>query len=96
MDDPLDSPPADHGSDRYNYVELSNAPEGVLPPDRLVDHLLDKACQDCNPNLFFRWVPDGESTEGLWSWLDAHGHTWDVTIAHDEGCPTYKRLSNER
>lgn len=96
MDDPLDSPPVDHGSDRYNYVEVQNAPEGVLPPDHLVDHCLAMACQDCNPNLFFRWTPPGESTEERWSWLDVHGHTWVVEVAHDEGCPTYKRLSNGR
>ncbi len=77
----MSRPPADHGSDRYGYVEYSGAPEGVKPPDTLVNKAIVDACQDCNPNLFFRWV---------------RPHVWALTIAHDDSCPTLARIEQER
>lgn len=76
MTDPLDHPPADHGSDRYGYVELTYAAGVSLrprPPEALVDSL---RCPDCLSNLFLHW-------DGL---------RWLSTVAHDEGCPTLARL----
>lgn len=85
----------DHGSDRYGYVELINAPEGVLPPDRLVDRMLATACQDCNPNLFLRWVPATEPiVDPPNDWVDVHGQRWHLTVAHDDGCPSYAAKSS--
>lgn len=89
-DMPLDPdiPIKDHGSDRYGYVELINAPEGKAPAEHLVDELLGAACQDCNPNLFLRWIgpEDGDPDDRP---------NWYVTAAHDETCPTYARLHQE-
>lgn len=74
--------PKDHGSDRYGYVEVVGAPANVTPSEALVESTFASACQDCNVNLFFDWRPD----------LPA---SWEVRIAHDEGCPTYARLERE-
>jgi hypothetical protein len=52
--DPLDRPPADYGSDRYDYIEVSSPP-GVTapaPPLELYEH---PSCLDCRANLFLRW-----------------------------------------
>lgn len=44
---------ADHGSDRYDYIEVQ-APTGVEPPPWLLAMCLE-ACQDCRANVFLRW-----------------------------------------
>ncbi len=79
-EDPMDTPPADHGSDRYDYIEIQ-APQGIRPPDALMDRLLE-ACPDCRPNVFVR-LESGSLTET---------RTWQPTIAHDDGCPTFARI----
>ena len=81
MNDPLDHVPEDHGSDRYGYVELINAPLNVSPSPALVEQEL-AACLDCNVNVFFTWRPDLKAS-------------WSVQIAHDEGCPMYAKLEAE-
>lgn len=72
-EDPMDSPPEDHGSDRHGYVELTyDGP--VRWPVSIPSHTLLESlrCHDCLPNLFLRW----------------DGKRWHSTIAHDDGCPT--------
>lgn len=84
--DPLDAPPAgDHGTDRYDYVEVTG-PDGVDPPAWWVDLLLaGGACGDCRVNLFFEWTgPAGGDP--------ADGANWHATVAHDETCPTWRRM----
>lgn len=72
MADPLDSPPADHGSDRHGYVELIGAPPHVVPDEAWVDQLL-ASCGDCNLNLFLYWRPKQDPP-------------WHVEYAHDATC----------
>lgn len=86
--DPLDSPPSDHGSDRYGYVEVQGAPPDVSPSEEFVDRILARACQDCNPNLFIRWigVEPGNPANA--------GNPWHVTVAHDDTCPRMKELES--
>lgn len=74
-DEPMDRPPRDHGSDRYDYVELQNAPPGVAPWGAWWDKLLAEACPDCRANIFARWTGDPRAP-------------WAITLAHDETCPS--------
>jgi len=82
--DPMDLPPPDHGSDRYDYVEIEEAPADVQPRGDWFERLLKQACPDCRANLFVRWLPDG-------SGLPPHPY-WAVKIAHDDTCPTLARM----
>jgi hypothetical protein len=75
MSDPLDHPPTDHGSDRYDYVEIVGAPADVQPKGEWFDRLLAEACPDCRANVFITWAPQQAAS-------------WTVQIAHDETCPT--------
>lgn len=54
MTDPLDVPPADHGSDRHGYVEVQWV-AGFGHPDPPPEVLAGATCEDCLPNLFLRW-----------------------------------------
>lgn len=74
--DPMDVPPADHGSDRYDYVELIGAPEGVAPHGSWWDRYLTAACPDCRANVFATYDPS------------LTGPPWRIEIAHDDGCPS--------
>lgn len=85
----MDRPPADHGSDRYAYVEVrSNAP---LPEDleeRLLglpwyEAVIASPCPDCQANVFLTYDGAGELTERS---------SYDVMIAHDSGCPTMAQI----
>lgn len=67
----MDTPPADHGSDRFDYIEVY-APEGMIPPVELIEDSL-VPCQDCRANVFIAW--------------DVEHRRWHRTIAHDETCP---------
>lgn len=87
-DDPLDSPPADHGSDRYGYVELIGAPEGVVPFPLLVDSLL---CPDCVCNLFLTYVGEAPPRHTIMTM-----HVWQPLVAHDDSCPTFARIQREQ
>lgn len=83
MSDPMDSPPTDHGSDRYDYVEVSY--KGDLPETfELVPWVLrlwDQPCLDCRANVFMHYNgPEGGDVDDR--------HNWLVTIAHDDGCPS--------
>lgn len=60
--------PADHGSDRYDYIEI-DGPEGTPLPGWLTADW--HPCADCRANAFLRWT----------------GDRWDLTVAHDDGCP---------
>lgn len=90
-DDPMDHPPADHGSDRWRYVEVARTPD--LPEDleeRMLgvgwfEQLLETPCPDCNANLFFRHL-GGDVT---------YRRNWHVDIAHDEGCPVLAAYEGE-
>lgn len=96
MTDPMDRLPADYGSDRHGHVETHGAPEGVFPPDRLVDQMLATACPDCKPNLILDWVdPEVPITDPPNDWVDVHGQRWHVTVAHDDGCPTLTKIEQE-
>jgi hypothetical protein len=81
--DPMDALPADHGSDRYDYVESQGGPEDA--EERLVgvpwfEALIAEPCPDCRANVFLRWVGDAEGDPSL-------RFNWHVTYAHDETCP---------
>lgn len=56
MPDPMDVPPADHGSDRYDHIEIA-APDGMTPPAELLASSLE-ACGDCRANVFIEWRDD--------------------------------------
>lgn len=83
--DPLDRPPVDHGSDRYDYVEITGVPEGVVPRGGWLDALMIEACPDCRANVFLRYLGEGRHLND--------GSSWDVTIAHDDTCPTGAKLA---
>lgn len=86
--DPMDTPPADFGSDRYDYVEVE-APPGIRPIGQWWDDLIAAPCPDCRANAFARYVGhtddcgygscDNETFETPWHWR--------ITIAHDSCCP---------
>ena len=96
MTDPTDRPITPHDSDRHSAVGLSGAPEGVFPPDRMVDQMFAAACGDCKPNLILRWVdPEEPITDPPNDWVDVHGQRWFLTVVHDQTCPTYARLNAE-
>ena len=89
MTDPMDHPPVDHGSDRYDYVEIIGAPVGIAPDGEWFDKLLDEACPDCRANVFITWTPVLTSAGRI----DITASPWSVQIAHDEGCPTYRKVT---
>lgn len=76
----MDSPPVDHGSDRFDYVEL-DAPVGILPGPIVRELLTHDWCPDCRSNVFARWV-------GVNPTQVDNPASWSVTVAHDETCPT--------
>lgn len=78
MSDPMDRPPLDYGSDRFDYVEVE-APADVTPSGPWLDRLLAAPCMDCRANVFLRWMHLDKTPD------DPDG--WYVTIAHDSGCP---------
>lgn len=76
---PMDLPPKDFGSDRYDYVEVT-APPGVRPLGQWFDNLIAAPCQDCRANVFLRWEPDDTAS----AWDPA---CWQIAVAHDATCP---------
>lgn len=92
-DNPMDRPPVDHGSDRYDYVELIGAPEGVQPSGEWWDALLREACPDCRANVFVYWRTDEQIAKGVEQGVSAS--RWSYQIAHDDGCPTLARLEEK-
>jgi hypothetical protein len=86
MSDPMATPPTDHGSDRYDYVEVINAPPGVAPAGLWVDRIVDEPCPDCRANVFIRYAEPDATWPKSQGWTDKDGHTWYVAIAHDETC----------
>lgn len=78
--DPMDTPPVDHGSDRYDYVELIGAPPGVAPHGQWWERMLAMPCPDCRANIFATWD------------ADALPYPWRVEIAHDESCPNLRKV----
>lgn len=85
----MDSPPVgDHGSDRYDYVEVTGAPPHVNPEGAWWDALIAAPCPDCRANVFAEWRPQ----HGM-SAADAGARRhWSIMIAHDETCPTAKAI----
>lgn len=75
MSDPMDTPPTDHGSDRYDYVEIEGPVDVALPEWLTADY---KPCQDCNANLFLKWLGPILG--------------WHSTVAHDDGCPAFAQF----
>lgn len=63
---------SDHRPDLYDRIEIE-APHDVELPTWVTFEWMP--CQDCRANAFFRW-------------RGAPVHEWDLTIAHDDGCPT--------
>lgn len=53
MDDPMDRNPVDHGSDRFDYVEVDGGEGQDLPEWLTMDYM---PCPDCRANLFLRWT----------------------------------------
>lgn len=89
MDDPMDTPPTDHGSDRYDYVELQS-PQGMRPIGQWWDDLIAVPCLDCRANVFAAWV--GPDPEEVWDMDDpvtamSDRDNWHISIAHDDSCP---------
>lgn len=80
----MDTPPVDHGSDRYDYVEVQGAPPGVAPHGAWWDRLLASGCPDCRPNIFAKYIPPNPNRPGG---PDADLMPWSITIAHDATCP---------
>jgi hypothetical protein len=72
----MNKPPVDHGSDRYDYVEV-DAPPSVIPSGPWFTELLDQPCETCRANMFLRYL-GGET---------AQRESWYVTFAHDDHCP---------
>lgn len=93
MTDPMNTPPVDHGSDRYDYVEIQKTRPGVEPhPQLLAD--LDPPCPDCRANLFLRLNRPDPTWPPARGHMDANGHVWYVAIAHDHTCPTLAKEEN--
>lgn len=86
--DPLDRPPADHGSDRYDYVELIGAPAGVKPDGIWWDRLIATPCPDCRANIFATWTP----RHGMSAANAGARQYWEIKIAHDATCPNLQQL----
>jgi hypothetical protein len=82
MSDPMDTPPEDYGSDRYNSIELVGAPPGVEPEPALVSWYDRHGCLDCNPNFVYHYRPASPSG-------------WHVQVAHDDGCPSLAQHERE-
>lgn len=80
MADPMDTPPVDHGSDRYDYIEV-DSPSGDLPSGLWWEEAQAEACPDCRANLFVKWTPLARSTD------PADARNWTMTTAHDPSCP---------
>lgn len=75
----------DHGSDRYDYVELIDA-GGRVPSGEWFESLLNEACLDCRANVFLTYVGGEPEVRS----------SWRVTIAHDETCPAMTRIERNR
>lgn len=69
----MDVPPVDHGSDRYDYIEIEGPPE-VMPSSELLAMCADP-CPDCRANVFLRWSPQG------WERTVAHDETCPAMTA---------------
>jgi len=108
MTDPLDTPPVDHGSDRFDYVEVQ-APDGVRPIGEWWDRLIETPCPDCRANVFAKFIPpvcyDDHGpgphahlmTNLSTPWKSLYDamtdrQAWDLRVAHDESCPMLKRI----
>lgn len=50
-----DIPSTDHGSDRYDYIEIQ-APDDIPPPAWLTADYMP--CPDCRANVFLRWADE--------------------------------------
>lgn len=88
MTDPLDTPPADYGSDRYDYIEIQDAPPGYRPLGQWWDMFIAAPCGDCRANVFAKWV--GQDSIDAW-----RPQGWKITVAHDDNCPTLTRLEQQ-
>ena len=88
--DPMDTPPVDYGSDRYDYVELIGAPPGVQPHGEWWDKLLAEPCPDCRANVFVYWRTDEQIAKGVEA--GASVSRWSYRVAHDETCPNFAAM----
>jgi hypothetical protein len=73
--DPMDTPPADHGSDRYIEID---APFGLEPEGEWWEAVTAEPCADCRANLFVKW--------GNTNRLRSDPMAWHLVVAHDDGC----------
>lgn len=80
----MDTPPSDHGSDRYDYVEVE-APPGIRPIGEWWDMFIEKPCPDCRANVFATFI--ATSADEAW-----RPTAWQIDIAHDDGCPFLARV----
>lgn len=85
MSDPMDRPPADHGSDRYDYIEIES-PFELQPEGPWWDAIVAQPCSDCRANVFVKW--------GNTNYPRGDKRAWHVVVAHDDSCP--RLLAEER
>jgi hypothetical protein len=77
--------PRDHGSDRYDYVEVE-APPGIRPIGQWWDNLIATPCEECRANVFARYVNGPPELPPAWA----------IAIAHDDTCPYADSLGVRR
>lgn len=89
MSEHMDHPPVDHGSDRYDYIEVE-APPGIAPTGDWYRQLVAwDGCGDCRANIFLRYL----DTEHPGDPSDVS--SWHITVAHDDACPFLARMERE-
>jgi hypothetical protein len=80
--DPMDVPPVDHGSDRYDYIEIRSPHASINPSGDWFKSLIAEPCPDCRANLFLDYLAGDPALR----------NSWLVQYAHDETCPTLRRI----
>lgn len=73
-----DEVPKDHGTDRFDYIEI-DGPHDVTRPEWLTPGYV--ACQDCRANLFLKWMAD----ENRWHVTVAHDEGCPELARHERG-----------
>lgn len=95
MSDPLDAPPVDHGSDRYDYVEI-DAPYNIVPGGEWWTELLAEGCPDCRANVFAKLIHVPPPTFNAAKPRVVTRECWQISLAHDATCPNADKLGVPR
>jgi len=78
--------PHDYGSDTYDLIELSVAEGEPIPPLPAWLSPDWMPCLDCRANAFLHFPhPFADPIHPRYD--PSFVGTWEVTVAHDEGCP---------